>query len=178
MATYRSSRIFFRLPGKQSVTGTWSDLQANALGQLRQLVLPQIFGTPATKDSTWSLKAVYQPKDAPEKAVGVFGSIGVSDGNPNPVKWDATFGVGGHSPFPGREDDRIGVGYYYFGVSNAVKDQAIFANRLRNEQGTEMFYTAALNRWWDVTADLQIVEPVLAQNDTAVVLGFSTKIKF
>jgi len=105
---------FFGLAGKQSLTPTWSNQQSNALGQLRQLVLPQFFGTPSTKSSTWSVnyhfeQALYQPKGAPGKSLGLFGTAGVSDGNPNPIKWNATFGLGGHSPIPTREDDRLGI---------------------------------------------------------------------
>jgi porin len=174
---------FFNLPGKQSLTGTWSDAETNALGQLPELVLPQFFGTAATKDSTWSLnyhfeQAVYQTRDKPAESCGFFGAVGVSDGNPNPVKWDATFGFGGHSPIPTREDDRLGVAYYYLGLSSAIKDQHFFSSRLRDEQGTEIFYTAAINKWWSVTGDIQVVDPITTKNDTNVILGVSTGIKF
>jgi len=174
---------FFKLAGKHSLTGTWSNQESTELGQLPQLILPQFFGTAATKDSTWSLnyhfeQYLYQPKDAPANGCGLFGSVGISDGNPNPIKWDATFGFGGHSPIPGRPDDRLGVGYYYLDLSNALTSQPIISTRLRDEQGTEMFYTAALNKWWEVTGDIQVVDPVTTKNETDVVLGVSTRIKF
>ena len=177
------STKFFGLAGMDSLTGTWSNQTSTELGQLRQILLPKFFGTPSTKNDTWSLtyhleQAIYQPKDDPTKAVGIFGNIGISDGNPNPVKWSATAGVGGHSPIPGRADDRIGVGYYYVGLSDSVKNQKFVGTLVRDEQGTEMFYTAAINKFWNVTGDIQVIDPLSVMNDTDVVLGVSTKISF
>lgn len=174
---------FFNLPGKQTINGTWSDEESNALGQLPELTLPQFFGTPATKDSTWSVnyhfeQAVYQTSDKPQETCGFFGTAGITDGNPNPVKWDATFGFGGHSPIPTRQDDRLGIGYYYLDLSNAITSQKLLSSRLRDEQGTEIFYTAALNKWWEVTGDIQVIDPTLTSRATNVILGVSTGIKF
>jgi len=174
---------FFGLPGSQSITGLYSDMKSNATGQLRELLLPQFFGQPQQKDDTWAFawhgdQAFYQLPDNPKKTIGVFGSAGYSDGNPNPVRWSATAGIGGASPIPGREDDRFGVGYYYLGISNAVTNQKLLSTLINDEEGGEMFYTGTINKWWEVTGDVQIVEPVAAQRETAVILGASTRITF
>jgi len=49
---------------------------------------------------------------------------------------------------------------------------------LRDEQETEIFYTAAVNKWWDITVDVQVIDPGTTANSTDVVFGMSTKIQF
>ena len=46
---------------------------------------------------------------------GVFGNLGLSDGEPYPIHWSAILGIGGSSPIPGRNQDTFGLAYYLFG---------------------------------------------------------------
>ena len=37
----------------------------------------------------------WQPKGDTKHGIGAFASVGVSDGNPNPIKWALVTGIGG-----------------------------------------------------------------------------------
>ena len=50
------------------------------------------------------------------------------------------------------------------------------APELRDLQGVELYYNAAITPWFHLTADLQFVQPAVSDNDTAVVLGLRGKI--
>ena len=109
---------------------------------------------------------------------GVFGNFGVSDGKPNPIKWDAIVGIGGSSPIPGRKRDTFGAGYFYLGYSDDFKNVARLVVPVRDERGVELFYNAAVTPWCHMTADLQVITPTLSHAETSVVLGLRTKIDF
>ena len=56
---------------------------------------------------------LYEPKKGVDRGVGVFGRLGVSDGNPDFMKFFGSFGVGGKGVFESRPFDQFGLGYYY-----------------------------------------------------------------
>ena len=108
---------------------------------------------------------------------GVFLIWGVADENTNPFNWSLAAGIGGRGLIPGREDDVVGIGYFYNRLNQGgVVDRMI---DLRNgEQGFEVFYEAALTPWLHLTPDLQVVEPGPGENDTAVILGLRLLVDF
>jgi porin len=108
----------------------------------------------------------------------VFGNFGVSDGNPNPIKWSAIGGIGGSSPIQGRKQDSFGIGYYYLGYSDDFKHVARLIIPVRDERGLELFYNLGVTPWCHITADLQVITPTLGFADTSVVLGLRTKVDF
>ena len=120
---------------------------------------------------------LYQSKENPKEGVGLFGQFGISDGNPNPLHWSAFGGLQGTGLIPGRSHDNWGVGYYYDAWSNNLKDSFESIITIRDEQGWEIFYNFAVTPWLVLGADLQIIEPSLA-NDTAVFFGLRTVIRF
>ena len=75
----------------------------------------------------------------------------------------------------------MGAGYFYTGVSGDLKDffgSVPGAPDLRDLQGVELYYNAAVTTWFHLTGDLQVVQPAVSGNDTAVVLGLRGKINF
>ena len=107
---------------------------------------------------------------------GLFGSIGVSDGDPSPIAVLARFGVSGASPILSRPLDRFGVAYFYSGQSRALIDAARPLLRLRDEQGIEAFYNYAVTPWLGVTPDLQIICPFIAGRSVDLFVGLRTSI--
>ena len=49
---------------------------------------------------------------------------------------------------------------------------------VRDEHGLELFYNVAVTPWFHVTADLQVITPLLQPVDTSLVLGLRSKIDF
>lgn len=97
------------------------------------------------KDDRWFLSYAFEqtlwrnPQDS-KKAWGLFGQVGFSDGNPNAVQKSFLGGIGGTSPINGRGRDKFGVGLFYVGFSDDLKDAIQPIIRLRDEYGAEFFF--------------------------------------
>lgn len=182
----------FDRPGHQSVGFSYSNAHYRSLD--RSAYLNQIFtGAFVTPRETGSASLFYQFDQTlvtsdtdPTKSWGLFGNAGLADRNPSPVRWFANIGIGGSSPACGRPLDTFGVGYFYVGVNDSVKNLAPALVPLQNEQGVELFYNYAVTPWLRITPDLQVVIPARERTlppnaqsiDAAVVFGLRAKIVF
>ena len=168
-------------PGHQMVyglysSGTYNNLDPNPYFDPGQGV---VLANP-DKTGSWLLayafdQALYVSPDDPTRSWGVFGNVGIADDNPNPFNWAANIGVGGSNPLGNRPQDTFGIGYFYAGVSEPLKQLAPILLPLQDEQGVEMFYNVGVTPWCHVTADLQVVEPARSRVDTMVMFGLRAK---
>jgi porin len=171
------------LPGHQGVTAFYGTQKGADLQTLDDIYLPSPTpGTVAFKNKRYYFaysfdQTLSQSASHPGESVGVFGQIGVSDGNPNGLHWSFLIGVGGKGLIAGRPQDNWGIGYYYDRFSKYLKDALAPGVTLRNEQGLEIFYNFALTPWFVLGADLQVIKPGLAST-TAVVPGLRAVIRF
>ena len=175
---------FLGLPGHQGLTGTYSsgtyfNLQPTPfIDRVEGIGLRN-----PTKKGSWSAayafdQALYVSPCDPKRSWGVFGNLGLADDNPSPVRWAANLGVGGASPLPCRKLDTFGVGYFYTGLSDSLKQLAPRLLPIRDEQGVELFYNVAVTPWCHVTPDLQVVSPGRERVDTVLFCGLRAKIDF
>ena len=142
-----------------------------------------LFTSSATKSDRWYVAYtfdnwLYQSEENPKEGFGIFGQFAISDGNPNWLHWLAFGGFGGTGLIPGRSLDNWGIGYYYAAPADGLKDMNAPFPRIQDEQGLEIFYNFAVTPWLVLGADLQIIKPGLANNDTAVFSGLRTVIRF
>ncbi len=169
----------FGLPGHQLFGGSWSSRDFVALGQDPRIIIPG-GGVPiARKAGSWALfynfdQYLHLDPHKPTRGWGAFGRAAISDGNPNPLKWFLSFGVGGNSPLRARENDSFGIGWYYAGVSDELGPLL----NLHDGQGIEFYYNVAVTPWFHLTPDLQIIEPARPRADTALVFGLRAKADF
>lgn len=181
---------FFGMPGHQSLWGAYSSGRYAIVTPQSLTLLPQVLQgqLPLTalgtfeRGSWWMTylfdQALWVDPADKTRSWGFFGNFGLSDGKPNPIKWDAIVGIGGSSPIPGRKHDTFGAGCFYLGYSDDFKNVARLVVPVRDERGLELFYNAAVTPWCHMTADLQVVTPTLSHAGTSVVLGLRTKIDF
>jgi porin len=133
------------------------------------------------KSGSWCVYGTVQqpfwtdPNDK-TRSWGVFANLGISDGNPNPVRWTGNVGVAGCSPIPDRKYDTFGVAYYYLGLTQSLKELAPRLLPLRDEQGVEVFYPVGMTPWFHITTDVQVINPVCSRVDTDLVVGLRAKI--
>ena len=191
---------FFGMPGHQSVWGAYSSGRYAILSPQSLSIFPPpgLFPTPGLspppallpppgpppltfiKGSWWITylfdQALWVDPTDQTRNWGVFGNVGISDGNANPIHWSAIFGFGGSSPIPNRKLDTFGIAYYYLGFSDSFKNLA--PPFLRDERGLELFYNVAVTPWFHVTADLQVITPLLQPVHNSLVLGLRSKIDF
>ena len=175
-AEARLPTSFMGLPGHQGMGATWNSKTYTALGQDPRVIEPGVPITP--KSGSWSLRYnfdqyLYVDPCNPQRGWGLFGRAGISDGNPNPLKWNVSCGVGGNSPLRGREADRFGIGWYYSAASNEF-------TILNPDDGTgaEIFYNIAVSPWFNLTPDVQIIDGSIRAADTALVFGLRGNLSF
>jgi porin len=157
------------------------------------LLVPTV---PANRESsTWSVnyafdQYLWQPKGDAKHGIGVFFGVGASDGNPNPIKYAFTAGLGGKG-VPGRTDDSYGLGFARTQFSSAFIPllRERLGLGLDHEDSFEAYYNLALTGWLSVTADLQVVDPGLKKAlsssglslmnvDTGTIAGIRFRIRF
>jgi len=167
----------FGLTGHQLVTGLYSNKQYTSIDQRIQFE-PQRpgFGRPGLglvgaqtlekKSDTWSMfynfdQFLYETDASAGKGVGVFGRFGASEGNPLPMQYFYSLGVGGKGMIPSRDHDRFGIGAYYTTVENPTLQVPLRGTRsfLSDEWGFEAFYNVALTPWMLLTPDIQVIGP-------------------
>jgi len=166
--------------GYYGIKGTYSTKEGPDLSEL----IPSVInGVTITKSGSYYVGfsmqqyLVHDPNNS-GKGWGVFGEITKADGNPNTLEWSTYFGVGGSSLLPSRPDDRFGVGYFRYGVSNDLKNDLAPIFDLTDESGIEFFYNVAVTPWLRVTADLQFIRPATGSDPSSIYAGLGTYVRF
>lgn len=167
------------LTGHQLIGGTYSTKSFTALDQNVRLVVED--RSLREKDGSWCLyynfdQYLYESESGSGHGLGVFGRFGISDGNPNPVKYFYSAGIGGRGVVPGRPLDSFGIGYYFITVGNPSFTGPFAARSLLgDEQGGEAYYNLAITPWMKLTPDIQLVRP--AQRRTVGTSGIQASVK-
>ena len=136
------------------------------------------------KSGAWAValtmqQYIFQDPNDPTKGWGVFGAITQSDGNPTLLQLSYMFGIGGNSFLPTREDDRWGIAFSRFGISDDWKEAAeAVGQTVQDEYALEAFYDLALTPWFRIAADVQWVRPGDGDYPDGVFGGLRTYIKF
>jgi len=147
-----------------------------------------------TEGSTWTIyynfdQYLWSPKGSPDKGVGVFFRFGVSDGNPNPVKYAYNVGLSAKGVVPGRPNDNMGLGWARTQLSTDFIPflRERFNLGLSKEDAVEMYYNVVVTPWLNMTADLQVIDSAfnktilngrLVNVDTAVVGALRMYLRF
>jgi porin len=179
MSELRIPVTLFGRRGHQMFGGSWSSATYDSLRQDGRLDFPDI--PIAAQDGSWALfwnadQYIWQDPCDSSRGWGIFGRAGISDGNPNPIEWSLSLGVGGHSLLSGREDDTFGVGWYYTGISDEFGP--VLSTLMDDGQGVEMYYDIAVSKTMRLSFDLQVVDPNFITADTAVVPGMRARADF
>ena len=160
-ASGRLRTDFFSLTGHQSFGTTFSNKKFTSIDQR----LGSIIETRSLSGAkgSWNIyynfdQYLYEPKKGVDQGIGLFGRLGVSDGDPNFMKFFGSFGVGGKGVFESRPHDQFGLGYYYINNSNpTLQGQLQTIKLLRDEYGFEAYYNFAITPWLQLTPDIQVV---------------------
>ncbi len=156
-----------RMPGEHHVGGIWKhvDLADLAFSEPPpgQYPYPQIPGV-ATKSDSYTLYYGFDQylkvySNEPRRGSGLFGRASISDGNPTPLRYFLSVGVGGDSPMGHHRGDTFGIGWYYVGASDEFGPvpQALFGPR--DGTGVELFYNIQATRWLNISPDVQWIKP-------------------
>jgi porin len=191
-AEIKAKTMFFDLPGQQHVGGVWKHQEQL---DLRFAFTPPepgyepSYGPPASGPRTlWDSWLVYygfdqyfvRYTDAPDRGWGLFGRASVGDGNPNPVQYFLSTGLGGFSPLGQRRGDTFGLGWFLVGASDQFGPVPTALFGPRNGQGLEWFYNIQATPWLNITPDVQWIRPGLGaiSTDNAFVYGVRANATF
>ncbi len=149
---------------------------------LNDVLLPFVGQETSSRNGSYSIgfkfsHLLHQNPANPREGWGIFLNATIADGNPNPFTGSLQVGLGGKGLFQGRQQDSFGLGYYYYGISNALKNTLDPLLDLNDEHGVELFYSYAVTPWFFVTGDLQYINPA-SSNQDAFVVGLRTSIRF
>lgn len=169
-------------PGIHAFRVAWSNRDGNIPYDLGDLRIP--LGFPSTNRSNryyinYSfLQPIITYADG-KNGWKAFGQIAYSDGNPNPLNYSYFFGIAGDGFFKNRAMDQWGLGYYHYSLSNYIDDLAGENGApFDNEAGIEMYYQYWMNRWFSIGGNIQVVDPVVRDAETAVFIGLRSSIRF
>ncbi len=181
LAAYRIFTDFGGLPGSHLFMGTWATGSFTPLDRTGWSFLPGVGIVAPESNSSWSYTYILEQKlwvdpCSGTRDIGLLSQWSIADPETSPFAWSGNVSVQATGLIDYRPRDTMGVGYFYTGLSGDVKDLFPRALPLRDAQGAELYYNAAVTRWFNVTADLQIVQPADERNDTAVVVGLRAKI--
>jgi porin len=139
--------------------------------------------TPGEETGTWATayyfdQVFWADPCNKDRNLRLFTGWSLSDGNPSFARWNGMVSVEGYGLVAGREKDRMGVAYFYNGLSDEFKQlvSTLPTVDLEDVQGVELYYNAAVRPWLHVTGDLQVIDNENVGNDPALVLGLRAKI--
>ncbi len=112
----------------------------------------------------------------PGKGIGWFGQLSFSDGFPTPLDWHLFTGIAGNPK--SRPQDKFGVAYFRYSISDRLVDTLATRLTLKDEQGVEAFYTFQAANPLRVTANVQVIDSAADFRSTGVVAGLRVKTSF
>jgi porin len=186
---------FFGLPGAYNLGGTYSSARYRSFDPASYLNVPvrqllageartgDLEGLGPQETGSWSVyfnfyQALWADEEVERRSWGVFAQFGLSDGNPNPIRYVANAGLGGRSPLRGRTLDTFGAGFFYLGLSDEFKTLARPIFPQQDEYGVELFYNCAVTPWCRLTGDLQVARPSTQGFDTVIIPGLRLQMLF
>lgn len=178
---------FFGLRGQQHIGGIWKHRQQTDLrlgyGAVGDYPEEPVPGLP----TLWDSYTVYYGFDqylrqfaGSDKGWGLFGRAAITDGNPNPVQYFLSAGVGGYSPLGKRRGDKFGVGWFLVGASDQFGPIPRQLLGPRNGSGVELYYNIQATPWLNITPDFQWLRPGggALTTDSAFVYGVRINLTF
>lgn len=173
----------FGLPGTYNFGASYSTAEYLSVDPAAYLLVPNLGIVGGTESGSWALygnfyQALWVDEADEKRSWGIFGQFGLSDGNPNPVRYIANTGIAGRSVIPGRDLDTFGVGFLYVNLSSEFKSLAAPILPQQDEYGVELFYNVAVAPWCRLTMDLQVARPSTQGIETAVIPGLRMSILF
>ncbi|MFO0814737.1 MAG: carbohydrate porin [Gemmatales bacterium] len=175
---------FNGLPGHHSIGGTYSTGQYRSNDRNAYFdPYEGIIDIRPQEQGSWSIfymfdQALFADCCNPKRTWGIFGNVGLADENPSPIRWAGNIGFGGASLATSRQHDTWGVGYFYNGLTQNIKDFAPRILPLSDESGVETFYNLGITPYWHFTTDFQVIMPGKERIDTTFVLGLRMKLDF
>lgn len=119
---------------------------------------------------------IEQYAEAPGKGWGIFGQVYVSNGDPTFLDRSGFIGISGNPR--SRPQDRFGVSWFRYSLTDGLVDALVTRLALEDEQGVEAFYTLGLNRNFRLTFDVQVIDSAVSARSTGVITAMRLTTSF
>ncbi|MHA7820786.1 MAG: carbohydrate porin [Erythrobacter sp.] len=103
------------------------------------------------------------------KGWGILARFQASNGDPTFLDYSGYFGISGNPGF--RPQDRFGIAYFHYSLTDELVDDISFRLPIEDEDGVEAFYTWQFADGLGLTADVQVVDSAVAFRDVGVTVG-------
>ena len=107
--------------------------------------------------------------EAPGKGWGILARFQASSGDPTFLDYSGYYGVSGNPRF--RPQDRFGLAYFRYSLTDELVDDIAFRLPIEDEEGVEAFYTVGFAKGFDLTANVQVVDSAVAFRDVGWTVG-------
>lgn len=170
-------------PGSHAFLGNWSSRSYTSLDRSSWTVIPGQGLTAGTQTGSWTASYIFDQVVWADccnenRNVRLMSNWMIADGDPNFYRWSSNVTLQANGLIPGREQDTMGAGYFFNELSSNFKQLVSPVIGVRNTQGVELYYNAALTPWFHLTADLQVLEDANLADKTTVMPGLRANLRF
>jgi porin len=164
------------LPGSQGFAGIWSTGDFVSFDPTGFAIVPGQGIVAVPTDGAYTLayileQTLWMDCCNQNRNIALLSQWGLADEQTSPFSWSANVGIQATGFLCPRPADSMGVGYFYTGLSDDFTNLLSPMLTLHDINGVELYYNAAVAKSFNLTTDLQVIEPADVTNDTAVVFG-------
>ncbi len=164
------------LPGSHLFGGIWSTGEFVAFDPSSFVIVPDEGLVAIPQHGAYTLLYIFEQTlwmDGchAERNVTLLSQWGLAEPKTSPIGWSANVGLQAQGFDRARPHDAFGIGYFHTALSNDFQDLLSPVLTLQDVDGVELYYSAAVAKGFQVTADFQVIEPADVRNDTALVVG-------
>lgn len=164
------------LPGSHTAGGIWSTGDFVAFDPTGFVIVPDEGLVAVPRSGAYTLlyiaeQTLWMDCCNNNRDINLLSMWGIADENTSPIGWSGNLAIQASGFSKSRPHDSMGVGYFYTGLSDDFRNLLSPVRNLHDVNGVELYYSAAIASCFQLTTDLQIIEPADIDNDTAVVFG-------
>lgn len=165
-----------RLPGvvNLAIVGSTRDRFAEDILPRALTPPPQPIGTFGNESGELAMQLSYYQflkmhPHARGKGWGILARFQASSGDPTFLDYSGYFGISGNPGF--RPQDRFGVAYFHYSLTDELVNDIAFRLPIEDEDGVEAFYTYEFAKGIGFTGSVQVVDSAVAFRDVGVTVG-------
>jgi porin len=164
------------LPGSHGFGGIWSTGEFVAFDPTGFAIVPGQGLVAQRESGAYTLlyileQTLWTDCCKQERNIALLSQWGLADEETSPFAWSANIGIQANGLNCSRPHDSAGVGFFYTGLSDDFRSLLSPVFDLQDVYGVELYYNLAVAKCFQLTADLQVIEPAEVAFDTAVVIG-------
>lgn len=107
--------------------------------------------------------------EAPGKGIGILARFQASTGDPTFLDYSGYFGISGNPR--GRPQDRFGLAYFHYSLTDELVEDIAFRLPIEDEDGIEAFYTVGFGKGFEFTLNAQVIDSAVEFRDRGVLVG-------